>query len=249
MKLSRLNLSERQQVLLVIPVVLAVLALVWFFVLSPRLEQRGIIEELKRANAESEYAGLSRETLHKTLEHERKLVETARKEWAETISRLSTFESSPGKNVARIDYKRELFNARVRLSRRSEELGVQLLPKDLGLKEALGANDSDVRVRMLQLLTVEKLTDTILNRQVYKLHSIEPKKPVFHKNLSKKKNLVTEYPVQVDFEVAFEDLYLFFQSVFAEHRLFAVRNIRISSGTSPGAPLRVNAVMSSLLFE
>lgn len=243
------KLSERQQVLLVIPVAIAVLALIWFFVLSPRLEQRSIIEDLKRKNAESEYAGLSKETLHKTLEHERELGQMAREEWAATLDRLSTFAVSPGKNVARIDYKRELFNARLRLARRSEELGVQLLPKDLGLKEALGANDADVRIRMLQLQTVEKLTDAILSRQVYKLHSIDPKKPVYHKDNTKKKNLVIEYPVQVDFEVAFEDLYLFFQSVFEEHRLFAVRNIRISAGTVPGAPLRVNAIMSSLLFE
>lgn len=244
-----LKMSERQQVLLVIPVVLALLAVIWFFVLKPRLDMRSEIEDLKRSNAESEYAGLSKETLRKTLEHERELGQMARDEWAATIWRLSTFEERPEKDVARIDYKLELFMARMRLARRSEELGVQLLPKDLGLREALGANDSDVRVRMVQLLTVEKLVDAILNRQVYKLHSIEPKKPIHHKDLSKKKNLVTEYPVQVDFEVAFEDLYLFFQSVFEENRLFAVRNIRISAGTVPGAPLRVNAVMSSLLFE
>lgn len=243
------KLSERQQVLLVIPAVIALLSLIWFLVLSPRLEQRSIIEELRTKNAESEYAGLSKETLRKTLEHERKLGQMARDEWAATLTRLSTFEASPGHNVARIDYKRELFNARLRLSRRSEELGVQLVPKDLGLKEALGANDADVRIRMLQLLTVEKLTDSILNRQVFKLHSIEPKKPIYHKDHTRKKNLVTEYPVQVDFEVAFEDLYLLFQSVFEEHRLFAVRNIRISAGTLPGAPLRVQAIMSSLLFE
>ena len=64
-----------------------------------------------------------------------------------------------------------------------------------------------------------------------------------------KKLLFTEYPVDVDFEVAFEDLYIFFQSILEEDRVFFIRNMRVLAGTVPGAPLRVEAVMSSVIFE
>ena len=96
--------------------------------------------------------------------------------------------------------------------------------------------------------TVEKLVDTILGRQVFKLHAISPLDPIPHKG-SDKKLLFTEYPVDVDFEVAFEDLYIFFQSILEEDRVFFIRNMRIRAGTVPGAPLRVEAVLSSAIFE
>ena len=129
-----------------------------------------------------------------------------------------------------------------------EELGVQLVPQDLGLRDTLGADMGEVKVRWLQLKTVEKLVDTILGRQVFKLHAISPLDPIPHKGRDKKL-LFTEYPVDVDFEVAFEDLYIFFQSILEEDRVFFIRNMRIRAGTVPGDPLRVEAVLSSAIFE
>ena len=251
MKIKSIRLSERQQVLLVIPVVILALAAVWFLVLAPKFERRREIIKLRDQLKKSPYASQSMENLHKIAAHERELGERTKAEWDETIRRLATFDASDAKTkaaVGRIDYKMELFKARNSLSRRSEELGVQLLPQDLGLRDTIGANAGEVKVRWLQLKTVEKLVDTILSRQVFKLHAISPLDPIPHKGRDKKL-LFTEYPVDVDFEVAFEDLYIFFQSILEEERVFFIRNMRVLAGTVPGAPLRVEAVMSSVIFE
>ena len=250
MNLKSIRLSERQQVLLVIPVVLVALAIVWFLVLAPKFERRREIERLRDQLQKSPYAAQSMENLLKIAAHERELGDQTKAEWEATVSRLGTLHA-PGaelKAVGRIDYKMELFKARSALSRRSEELGVQLVPQDLGLRDTLGAGAGEVKVRWLQLKTVEKLVDTILGRQVFKLHAISPLDPIPHKGRDKKL-LFTEYPVDVDFEVAFEDLYIFFQSILEEDRVFFIRNMRIRAGTVPGDPLRVEAVLSSAIFE
>ena len=250
MNLKSIRLSERQQVLLVIPVVLVAIAIVWFLVLAPKFERRREIERLRDQLQKSPYAAQSMENLLKIAAHERELGEQTKAEWEATVARLATIHA-PGaelKTVGRIDYKMELFKARSALSRRSEELGVQLVPQDLGLRDTLGAGAGEVKVRWLQLKTVEKLVDTILGRQVFKLHAISPLDPIPHKGRDKKL-LFTEYPVDVDFEVAFEDLYIFFQSILEEDRVFFIRNMRIRAGTVPGDPLRVEAVLSSAIFE
>ena len=251
MNVKSFRLSERQQVLLVIPAVIIALAAVWFLVLAPKFERRREIVKLRDQLAKSPYASQSMENLLKIAAHERELGEKTKAEWDETIQRLSTFDASDSKSkasVGRIDYKMELFKARNSLSRRSQELKVQLVPQDLGLRDTIGANAGEVKVRWLQLKTVEKLVDTILSRQGLKLHAIAPLDPIPH-NGRDKKLLFTEYPVDVDFEVAFEDLYLFFQSILEEDRVFFIRNMRVLAGTVPGAPLRVEAVMSSVIFE
>ncbi len=251
MKFKAPHLSERQQVLLVIPVVLLALAAVWFLVLAPKFERRREIEKLRNQLAKSPYATQSMENLLKIAAHERELGERTKAEWEATVARLATFAREEGKvdeTVGRIDYKMELFKARTALSRRSGELGVQLVPQDLGLRDTLGAGAAEVKVRWLQLKTVEKLVDTILGRQVFKLHAISPLDPIPHKGRDKKV-LFTEYPVEIDFEVAFEDLYVFFQSILEENRVFFIRNIRVLAGTVPGAPLRVEAVVSGVIFE
>ena len=250
MNLKSIRLSERQQVLLVIPVVLVALAIVWFLVLAPKFERRREIERLRDQLQKSPYAAQSMENLLKIAAHERELGDQTKAEWEATVARLATLHA-PGaelKAVGRIDYKMELFKARSALSRRSAELGVQLVPQDLGLRDTLGAGAGEVKVRWLQLKTVEKLVDTILGRQVFKLHAISPLDPIPHKGRDKKL-LFTEYPVDVDFEVAFEDLYIFFQSILEEDRVFFIRNMRIRAGTVPGDPLRVEAVLSSAIFE
>ncbi|MDD5706849.1 MAG: hypothetical protein PHR35_13075, partial [Kiritimatiellae bacterium] len=147
-----------------------------------------------------------------------------------------------------IDYKMALFQARADLLKRSEELGIQLIPQDLGLKDALGGSDAEVRTRMLQLRAVKKLADLTLDRRIQKLHAIEPLAPVKHAGPDQK-TVFSEYPVRVEFDVAFDNLYLLFQAIFEQHQIFVFRNLRIEAGPTARAPLRVRAVMSALLFE
>lgn len=242
-------LSERQQVVLVIPAALAVLAVISFLLVAPQLHRKRELGRLREQLSKSAYASRSMDELSAIAEREREMGEAARAEWRETTNRLASIPAFvPEDGVGRIDYKKELFKARSSLAARSEELGVELLPQDLGLRDTLGAGDEEVKVRWMQLKTVESLVDTILGRQVYTLHSISPLDPVPH-NGCDGKLLFTEYPVEVDFEVAFEDLYVFFQSVLEEGRVFFIRNFRARAGNVASAPLRIETVVSCAVFE
>ena len=250
-KLPRLRISERQQVLLIIPVAIVVMIMIWFWVLSPQFERRREIEELRAQLEKSAYAHVSLENLAKIERHERALGERLDDEWARTVGRLATFENQQTlleSEFGRIDYKMDLYRTRLRLSRRSEELGIPLIPRDLGLQDALGGRDAEVRIRMLQLRAVEKLVDLTLSRRIQKLHALHPLAPVSHTGPDKKL-LLTEYPVQVEFDVGFDNLYLLFQAIFEQHQIFIFRNLRIEAGPAQQAPLRVSGVMSALLFE
>lgn len=241
------GLSERQQVLLVIPAAAAALAVIGFLLVAPQLQRKREIRKLSEQLSASPYAARSMEELLAIAAHERELGDAAKAEWKETKKRIANPAGQvPKEGVGRIDYKMELFKARSSLAAKSEEFGVDLVPQDLGLRDTLGADDEEVKTRWLQLKTVESLVDTILGRQVYTLHAVSPLDPIRHKGKGDK---FTEYPVEVDFEVAFEDLYVFFQSVLEEGRVFFIRNFRAQSGEVASAPLRVKAVVSSVIFE
>ena len=250
-RLPRIRISERQQVLLIIPMALLALFAIWYFVLYPQFERRRENEALRNQLAKSPYANMSLQDLEKIVRHEQELGRRTEEEWHETMNRLATFadHENPSKTeFGRIDYKVELFQARLRLLHRSEELGVQLIPRDLGLKDALNGPEEVVRTRMFQLRTVERLVDLMLSQRAIRLRAIHPMDPIPHKKATGKA-LCLEMPVSIDFEVAFDDLYPFFQSVFEENQVFILRNIRVSAGSEVGAPLRVQAIMSALIFE
>lgn len=251
MKPARIRISERQQVLLIIPVAIFVMITIWVWVLSPQFERRSEIAILRNQLEHSAYAHVSMENLEKIEAHEKALGARLDDEWSRTIGRLATFENQRDlreSEFGRIDFKMELYKARLRLSRRSEELGIPLIPQDLGLQEALGGSDDEVRVRMLQLRAVEKLADLTLDRRIQRLHAIQPLAPVEHVATAGQPSF-DEYPVQVTFDVDFDNLYMLFQAVFEEGTLFVFRNLRIEAGPTPPSPLRIRAVMSALLFE
>ncbi len=247
----RLRISERQQVLLIIPAAIVVMAAIWFWVLSPQFESRREIESMRAQLDKSAYAHVSLENLAEIEHHEKELGARLDEEWARTVARLATFENQQAlreSEFGRIDYKTELYQARLRLARRSEELGIPLIPQDLGLQDALGGRDAEVRIRMLQLRAVEKLVDLALTRRIQKLHAVHPLAPVGHAGPDKKL-MLTEYPVQVEFDVGFDNLYLLFQAIFEQNQIFVFRNLRIEAGPAQQAPLRISGVMSALLFE
>lgn len=245
-----IRVSERQQVLLVIPMALLALAAIWFLVLRPQFERRRENALLRAQLAKSPYAKTSIGDLEEIARREQELGRRTEEEWNRTLDRLATFgdlRDMRKPDFKRIDYKVELFRARLRLLRRSEELGVQLIPRDLGLEDALGGAEDAIRTRMFQLRTVDRLVDLVLSRRAIRLRSIRPLDPVSRK-CADGGTLCLEVPVSIDFEVSFEDLYLFFRSVFEENQVFVLRNIRVSAGPEAGSPLRVQAIMSSLIF-
>ena len=246
-----IRISERQQVLLVIPLAVAALLGIWLGVLRPQFHRRAEIARLQRQLANSPYARYSMASLVKAAEQERDHGESLDAEWRATVERLATFENQRdlrASEFGRIDYKTELFNSRLELLQRSEELEIQLIPQDLGLQDLLGGSDSEVRTRMLQLRTVKKLADLTLEQRIQRLHKISPLPPVLHKDEAGGA-VLGEYPVSVEFDVAFDKLFILFQAIFEPHQIFVFRNLRIEAGPTPTSPLRVRAVMSALLFE
>lgn len=249
--MKKLRLSERQQVLLIIPLAIVALLGIWFYMVLPKYQRRAEIERLRRQLENSPYSRLSMDNLRQAAERERDHERRLQAEWNQTVERLATFpnqdalrKSQPG----RIDYKLGLFEARLRLVGKSDALGIQLIPQDLGLQDALGGRDEDVRLRMLQLRAVEKLADLTLDRRIQRLHAIQPLPAVDHPGPDKRTSF-TEYPVRVEFDVGFDNLYMLFQAIFEEGQIFVFRNLRIEAGPTPQSPLRVKAVMSALLLE
>ncbi len=252
MKLDRIHLSERTQVALILLLALGVLSAIWYFLLLPQQRLKGDIERRRRdlALAASKYANESIPGLRQAVSNEFTNVARLEQEWSQIAERLATFLNQADlRQKGRIDFKFELFNTRKRLIDKSDTLGIQLIPVDLGIDDAILSRDNDkIRERMLQLQAVEKLADLTLDRRIERLISINPlpPKPFPSSNGS---ICFTEYPVRVEFDISFDNLYALFQSVFEENRVFAFRAIRIAAGLRPDAPVRVHAVMSALVFE
>ena len=245
------RLTEQQQVLLIILAAIGALVGIWFGLLRPMQQKRAEIAELEEKQKKSAFANYSMDDMLATAAHETQGGEQLKAEWEATVERLATFPNQKAlrsSDVGRIDYKVELFNTRVRLIQKSERLDVQLVPVDLGLADALGGTEDEVRVRTLQMRAVERLADLALDRRIQRLRKIDPLPPMLHKDKAGKP-LFDEFPVKADFDIEFDNLFILFQSVFEEGQIFVFRDIRIESGAMPDDPLRVKATMSALLFE
>lgn len=246
----RIRLSERSQVALIVFVAVGGLAAIWYFLLQPQAQMHREIASLRRQLAANPSYHKNKSSLLLAGENEKNNSARLADEWALTTERLATFANQAAlrrSEFGRIDYKVELFATRQRLVEKSDALGIQLIPTDLGVIDDLKEQDQ-VRERMLQLKTVEKLADLTLDRRIERLLTITPLPPVAHRAPGGGISF-DEYPVRVEFDVAFNNLYALMQSVFEEYRVFAFRNIRIESGPRPNSPVRVKAVMSALVFE
>lgn len=250
MNLPRPRLTERSQVALILFLAFAGIGSIWYFLLFPQHRMHEEIDALRRQLDSSVFAHQHPAHMVKALEQEKARLAESEARWECVADRLGTFANQTAlrrSEFGRIDYKNELFLTRKRLVEKSEQLGIQLMPTDLGIDDLLKDKDK-VRERMLQLKTVERLADLTLDRQIQRLIAIQPLPPVVHK-APDGRACFDEYPVRVEFDVPFDGLYTLFQSVFEENRVFAFRNIRVASGPASDSPVRVTAVMSALVFE
>ena len=248
--MTSIRISERTQVALILFLTLGALFATWYFLLLPQRQMAEENENKRRELEASKYAHVSIPALQQAVEAEKANAARLEHEWARTTERLATFANQAvlrRAEVGRIDFKVELFNTRQRLVAKSEALGIQLIPTDLGIDDALLSRDT-IREHMLQLKAVEKLADLTLDRRIERLISINPLPPRAYKSPDGKFSF-DEYPVRVECDVSFDNLYALLQSAFEENHVFAFRNLRIESGTRPNAPVRINAVMSALVFE
>lgn len=241
--------TERMQVVFILLFVLASAFLTFRFVTVPQREMAANNKSVRSQLESSRYASLAISNMLSIAEHESANLATLSNEWHRIAARLAAFTDQPellDAAVNRIDYKVELYELRQRLQEKSEELKIQLLPVELGLDETLTSSDA-IRVRMTQLRAVEKLADLTLDRGIQRLVEIYPLEPITHKD-NKGRRLFEEYPVRIECDVDFENLFIFFQSVFEENQVFTFRNLRVESGPTFDAKLRVKAVLSALLF-
>ena len=248
--IRRIHISERQQVALILFVAVLGLGLVWFLLLQPQMRVRAENRQIREQLDSSRYANLSMESLKEVAALETQAEKRLQEEWRATRARLGTFSNQNAlrkTDVARIDYKVELFNTRQRLLAKSDSLGIPLLPVDLGLEETLTTTDQ-TRDRMLQLKAVEYLADLALDNRIQQLVAIMPLASISHTGTDGRP-LFSEYPVRVTFDADFVNLYQLFQSVFEENRLFVFHAIRVMSGPSIESRLRVQAILSALVFE
>ncbi len=241
--------TERMQVVLILLFVLTSAFLSVRFVMLPQREMAENNKSVRAQLESSRYASLAVSNMLAIAEHESANLANLSNEWHRIAARLAAFPDGDGlleSSVNRIDYKVELYELRQRLQSKSAELKIQLLPVELGLDETLTSSDA-IRVRMTQLRAVEKLADLTLDRQIQRLVEIYPLEPIAHKD--KKGHLIfEEYPVRVECDVDFENLFTFFQSAFEENQVFTFRNLRVESGPTFDAKLRVKAILSALLF-
>ncbi len=242
--------TEKAQVVFIILLIVAGIFSTVRFVVLPQRQMTEANQSVRQRLARSKFVDYSINGMQTVANHELQNLEQLSNEWARIAARLTTFEDQSvvqNLGVNRIDYKVQLYAIRERLKKKSEELNIPLMPAELGLDESLTSGDA-IRIRMLQLKAVEKLADLTLDRQIQRLVEIYPLPPVEHRD-GKGTLVFTEYPVRIECDINFDQLYTSFQSVFEENQIFAFRNIRIESGPTFDANLRLKAVLSALLFE
>jgi hypothetical protein len=250
MNLARFHLSERTQVVSILLLTLGILLAIWYFLLLPQRQMNEEIEKIRHDLAANQYAHESIHSLKQAAQAELAQEQRLKEEWEQTVTRLATFANQAALRrdvVGRIDFKVELFRTRQRLVHKSDTLKIQLIPTDLGVDDALLSND-EICERNLQLKAVERLADLTLDRRIERLIAITPLPPKRGK-APDGRSYFAEYPMQVEFDIAFSNLYALLQSVLEENQIFIFRSLRIDAGPRDAAPVRVHAVMSALVFE
>jgi hypothetical protein len=249
-EIGQLFRTERAQIVFIILFIAASAFCTVRFVVLPQRELAENNRAVRKQLEGSRYARHSIASMQTMADLEATNLSQLSNEWFRIAARLSAFpeqDAQHGAEISRIEYKVELNEIRERLKAKSGELKIQLLPADLGLDDAV-KSDEDVRIRMRKLKAVEKLADLTLDRQIQRLVEIYPLAPVEHTDKKGRKTF-EEYSVRVECDVDFEHLYTVFQSVFEENQVFAFRNVRIESGPTFDAKLRVKAVLSAFLFD
>lgn len=248
------NWSERQQVLAIILIAGAVIFALGLFILTPLNRKRKELEakvEVMRSNLDRGGYLLDNRVLEERMRHEEQKYRSLHNDWISTVARLDAFPGSDEMRTAHInhiDFKVALLDVRQRLSRKSARLGIKL-PQDLGIDESVHSTEN-ARKRLLQLRTVEQLSDLVLGLGIKELKEIEPLRSIEHKEKTTGVVFLEEYPVRVKFRGNLDCLFSLFRAVYEEEHVFALRHIRIEAERGDKTELiSIVAVMSSLVFS
>jgi len=236
--------TERMQVILILMFVLLSAFLTINFVVLKQFDIKEQHQNQRQEMDSNRYASQSTTNMNIIASHERANLLSLSNEWAQIAEHLTVLQTQVPTSI--IGYNVQLFEVRDRLQKKSEELKIGLVPTEF-MDDTL-TSDEDIRTRILQLNAVELLADMVLDNKIHQLVEIYPLTPIQHVDQKGQKTF-SEYPVRVECDVDFTHLYSFFQSVFEKDRVFTFRNIRIESGSTLDAKLRVKAILSALLFD
>lgn len=243
--------SERHQVVIIIVLSAVAILGLWGFLLRPQMARRRDIDRQWKRHQNSRYAHMSKEDLLRERDAAADALARMQTQWDTIRKRLSTYtraEALEDAHVGNIDYKVELLNERRRLGEKSDALGIELVPRDLGMQAAV-TTQKDARILLLKLRAIEKLADLALDRRISRLIAIEPLEPVYHRLPGSDVVYMEEFLVQTEFDVTLPALYQLMHSVFIRNRVFVFRQLRVNAGLTPDDPLRVNAVLSALIVR
>lgn len=253
MKLSLDNISQRQQVVAIILVAGLLIAGLWYFLLYPQHKNRRALEkriadmreQLERSNALVGEAELRRRK-NLILDKHAELKD----EWAEVIESIGSFSDESEEiaaQVDKIDFKMALYDVQQRLNKKAAIAGISI-PPELGMVETVGTGD-DARTLMMQLRSLEKLVDALLDIDISLLRSVEPLRPIVHGYGEKGQPYLEEYPVHVEFLGDLKNLYDLYHALLNPGNVLTMRRIRIKAASPNNEDLlRVRAILSALVF-
>jgi len=240
----QLKISERHQVVLILLAVL-VLVVVGGVYLWPQIQKRADISRLRDELANSPIANVTKESLNDIARVEKEAAATLDRDWDVTAHRLTTLHNTLP-NPSYIGYKVEHAAVLQRLNVKARNLEIKL-PANLDISPAVTANEI-LRERLIQLRTVEKLVDLVIDQHINGIAAIRNLPTVLHYGADQKL-ICEEFPVEVSFSAYFPSLFYLFSSIFDEDRVFVFSKIRVTSDPREDDILHIKAVMSSLIFQ
>lgn len=244
--------SERQQVLAIILMAGIAIFALWFFLLLPQMRERTKLSAQIKAT-ESELVKKSflsdEETLRKIKAGEDERTGALLAQWTDVANRLGTFSNQQdlvAAAVDRIDFKVELLRMRKKLMGKADVESIRL-PKDLGMTEFVGSSE-DARKLLIQLGAVAKLVDLSLDLNISTVRNIEPLQPIPHSADIAGGKFLEEYPVRIEYQGTLDSFYDLLHATLKSPNAFILKGLRIESVDPRGRTVKVNAVLSALLF-
>jgi hypothetical protein len=176
------RLSERQFFMLSLAGLSALILVLFFAVLRPRLQERAELrEQVESKTRQLQTAGylLGEGPLLQKKREVEVQVQQRLEEWEMVTEHLSSFANQQAwqsQDVTSIDYKTYLYLTRNRLRGKAKQQKIAL-PPELGLLDLIESNDV-ARERMLQLLAVENWWTPRLNTELRIFAVLIPSTPL-----------------------------------------------------------------------
>jgi hypothetical protein len=244
--------SERQQVLAIILMAGVAIFALWFFLLLPQTRERRKLSA-QIAATESELVKKSflndEETLRTIKAREDEHTGALLAQWTDVANRLGTFSNQQdlvAAAVDRIDFKVQLLRLRGKLKDKADFEKIKL-PRDLGMTDFVGSNE-DARKLLIQLGAVAKLVDLTLDLNIATVRNIEPLQPIPHSADIAGGRFLEEYPVRIEYLGPLDSFFDLLHATLKSPNAFILKGLRIESADQRGRTVKVNAVLSALLF-